>query len=87
MCCNTGLQISTVRADNGKGEFRADFQAFLQDKGVIFELSPANKHSLNGVVERIMQTIKNMARSMQYATDTPASLWCYAIEYAVYLKN
>jgi hypothetical protein len=84
---DTGVKISTVRADNGKGEFGADFQAFLRDKGVIFEPSPANKHSLNGVVERMMQTIKNIARSMQYAADTPASLWCYATEYAVYLKN
>jgi hypothetical protein len=84
---DAGVKISAVRADNGKGEFGADFQAFLRDKGVIFEPSPANKHSLNGVVERMMQTIKNMARSMQYAADTPPSLWCYAIEYSVFLKN
>jgi hypothetical protein len=54
---------------------------------VISELSPPNKHSLNSVIERWIQSIKNMARSIQYAADTPASLWCYAIEYTVYLKN
>ena len=54
---------------------------------MVSEPSLPNKHSLNGVVERWIQSIKNMARSMQYAADTPASLWCYAIKYAVYLKN
>ena len=54
---------------------------------MIFEPSLPNKHSLNGVVKRWIQSIKNMARSIQYAAGTPPSLWCYAIEYAVYLKN
>jgi hypothetical protein len=82
-----GVRISAIRADNRKGEFRADFQAFPRDKRVIFEPSPANKHSLNGIIERTIQIIKNIAHSIQYAADTPASLWYYATEYAVYLKN
>ena len=83
----TGCKVIYVRADNGKGEFGVEFQNYLRTKSIIFEPSPAFKHSLNGVIERATRTFKDRARSMMYKATAPIQLWCYATEHAVYLKN
>src|SRR5205814_2193863 len=48
---------------------------------------PPYKHSMNGVVERAMQTINKIARSLIYVAKLPVEMWDYAIDHAVYLKN
>jgi hypothetical protein len=80
-------KIIYVRADNGKGEFGAEFQSYLAEKHITLEPSPAFKHSLNGVVERAMGVVKKIARSILYRATLSERLWCYATEHAVYLKN
>lgn len=55
--------------------------------GIRFEPSPPYKHSMNGVVERAMQTVNQRARSMIYHAKLPEKLWDYAVEHEVYLKN
>jgi hypothetical protein len=80
-------KVVYVRADNGTGEFGAEFQDFLKSKYIKFEPSPAWKHSLNGVIERMMQTIKKIARSMLYRASASERLWCYAVEHAVHIQN
>jgi hypothetical protein len=82
-----GNKIQFVRADNGKGEFSLAFQDELKAAGIQFEASPPYKHSMNGVVERAMQTVNKLARSMIYEAKVPVEMWDYAIEHAVYLKN
>jgi hypothetical protein len=82
-----GRKVVYVRADNGKGEFGSEFQSYLTEKRIIFEPSPAFKHSLNGVIERAMGVVKKTARSILYRATLSERLWCYATEHAVYLKN
>jgi hypothetical protein len=83
----TNQQVVFVRSDNGPSEFGIEFQTYLIGKAIHFELSPAYKHSLNGVIERLMGTINKIARSMMYHARAPHTLWCFATEHAVYLRN
>src|SRR5579871_5952988 len=83
----TGNKIQYFRADNGKGEFGAAFQDELKSAGIQLEASPPYKHSMNGVVERAMQTINKLARSLIYQAKLPVEMWDYAIEHAGFLKN
>ena len=63
------------------------FQEELRSAGIQFEASPPYKHSMNGVVERAMQTINKLARLLIYAVKFPVEMWDYVIKYAGYLKN
>ena len=60
-----------VRADNGSGEFGATFQDSLAKDGVQFEPSPPFKHSLNGVIERAIGIITEIARTIMYQAKMP----------------
>jgi hypothetical protein len=82
-----GLKVVFVRADNGKGEFGIEFQSYLKKDSVQFEPSSAYKHSMNRVIERAMAEINKKIISMLYETKASYTLWCFAAEYAVYLKN
>jgi hypothetical protein len=82
-----GQKVVFVRADNGKGEFGIEFQTHLKNEGIQFEPSPPYKHSMNGVIERAMAEINKKIISMLYEAKAGYTLWCFAAEYAVYLKN
>ena len=47
-------KVIFVRSDNGKGEFGLMFQDHLSQEGMQFEPCPLYKHSMNGVVERMI---------------------------------
>lgn len=83
----TGEEVAYFRCDNGSGEFGADFKEWLRPQGIRHEPSPPYKHSLNGVVERAIQTMDNIARSMIFEAKLPLIFWDYAVEHATYLKN
>ena len=63
----TGLRIMIFRCDNAKGEYNhVEFKSCLADisKGVIqYEPAPLYCQNMNGVSERMMRTIGEMARS------------------------
>ena len=81
------MKIVFVRADNGKGEFGSMFQDHLSQEGMQFEPCPPYKHSMNGVAERLIQMIDQLARSMLYQAKLPPTMWCYATEHAVWIRN
>lgn len=83
----TGNKIQFFRADNGKGEFGSAFQDELKSAGIQLEASPPYKHSMNGVVERAMQTINKLTRSMIYEAKLPVEMWDYTTEHSGFLKN
>jgi hypothetical protein len=83
----TGLKVVFVRADNGKGEFSQTFQDHLKENGIQFEPSPAYKHSLNGVIERAMQDVNKLIRTLLYQAKLPETWWDYAATHAVWIKN
>ena len=45
------------------------------------------QHSSNGFIERTVQTIMGIARTIMLIYDTPLSFWNYAIKHSVRLYN
>jgi hypothetical protein len=52
-----------------------------------FEPSPPYKHLLNSIIERAIGKINTILRSLLYQAKLHHSMWDYAVEHAVWLKN
>lgn len=87
VCNPEGLQLGTLRTDDG-GEFMSgDFQALCKDRGIRREVTARYSPSQNGVAERMMRTIVEMAKSMLFHANLPKWWWPFAVEYAAFLRN
>src|SRR6266571_5350639 len=73
--------------DNGKGEFSRRFQDKLIPQGINFKPCPPYKHLYNGVIERVIYTVDCKTRSFLFQGNILVELWCYAVEYAIWIKN
>jgi hypothetical protein len=80
-------KVVFFRSDNGKGEFGLPLQGELKAIGIQFEPSPPYKHSMNGVIERMMGTLAVKMRSMIFESRMDEKIWDYAAEHSVYLIN
>ena len=80
-------KVIFVRADNGKGEFGLMFQEHLLQEGMQFKPCPPYKHSMNRVAERAIQMVDQLTRSILYQARLPPTMWCYATEHAVWIRN
>ncbi|CEH16360.1 retrotransposon ty1-copia subclass [Ceraceosorus bombacis] len=81
----TGKDIKKFRSDNG-GEYDG-LKPFLLSQGITIERSPPKRQALNGVAERMIQTIRQRARSMMLHAKLPKHFWSAAIDCATYLTN
>ena len=64
----------------------SDFTAYLLDKGIRLFNSAPHKHAQN-LIERYIQTLKNMIRTNMYYNRAPGSYWCYALQYSIDTYN
>ena len=62
----TSKKCIYFRANNSTSEFGYTFQELLVVNSIQFELSPAFKHLLNGVIERAIGIIAIIARLIIY---------------------
>ncbi|RKF61388.1 Retrovirus-related Pol polyprotein from transposon TNT 1-94 [Erysiphe neolycopersici] len=70
----TGEKVAFFTADNGSGEF--------------VQPSPRLKQSQNGVAERAIGFLVQLANSMIFHAQLNwKTCWCYAIEHAMYVRN
>ena len=82
-----GLNIKTIRSDNG-GEFvNSKFVEMCNKRGYRHEFSTPRTPQQNGVVERKNRTLQEMARSMLHEFDLPKCLWAEAVNTASYIIN
>jgi Reverse transcriptase (RNA-dependent DNA polymerase)/Integrase core domain len=81
-------KIKRARTDNGGGEFKnKEWEEIVVDAGIQHEPSPPYEHDRNGVAERAIRTIKEMATSMLVQAGLPPSYWPDAVATASYLRN
>jgi hypothetical protein len=67
-----GYQVKRFRCEDGNGQYdNKTFQHMVAARGTIYEPCPPYAHHENGVVERIIQTITEKARSMMIDSQTP----------------
>jgi hypothetical protein len=63
-----------------------EFSAYLVEIGVKLYNSAPYKHHQN-LIERYIQTLKNMLRTVMSYNNVPPSYWCYAIMYTIDTYN
>jgi transposase InsO family protein len=82
------LPIGNIRSDNG-GEFSGkDFLAFLERHGVTKTYTTAYSSNSNGIAERAIRTIFEMASTLLGYSGLPANrFWVEAVSLAAYIRN
>ena len=81
-------KIQRFRCDNGSGEYDNQlFRETLTTNGISFEPSPPYTQNMNGVAERMIQTLNTRARSMMIDANIPIAFWAEMINTAVYLQH
>lgn len=79
--------ISKIRCDNG-GEYSSNiFKDFCDKKGIQISYTPPYTPQLNGVAERMNQTLLDMARSMILQAELDKMFWEEAVLTAAYITN
>ena len=82
------FQTKGFHCDNGKGEYDNQlFREALTENGIIFETSPPYTQNMNGVSERMIQSLNTGARSMMLDGNIPIPFWAEMINTAAYLQN
>jgi hypothetical protein len=75
------------RTDGG-GEFISKrIQDYIRGEGVLWTPSPARTPHLNGISERTIQSIVNMAKAMLAHSGLSKGFWAYACLAATYVYN
>lgn len=64
-----------------------EFNAFLREKSVHRELTPARSSASNGFIERENRTLLDHARSMLHGAKAPAMLWAEAVNATAHILN
>lgn len=80
-------KIGIFHSDNG-GEFSSkDFVDFLEFNGIKTEYSAPYTPQHNGIAERRVRSLKQLARSMMIASSAPPSWWKFAVALANHIYN
>ena len=74
-----GLNIGTLRSDNGGEYLSKEFRAYLKSKG---QLTVPHSPEQNGVAERMNRTLMEMAHA-----GLPDKYWTEAVDVAAYIRN
>ncbi|RKF56399.1 hypothetical protein OnM2_081035 [Erysiphe neolycopersici] len=84
----TGEKVAFFTADNGSGEFGQLWKDWCRNLGIEVQPSPRYKHSLNGVAERAIGFLVQLAKSMIFHAQLNwKTCWGFAIEHAMYIRN
>jgi hypothetical protein len=92
LCLDNGIMVDTFLADNGVFKANA-FVQHIREHNQRIRYCGVNAHHQNGVAERSIRTISDMARAMMLHTSirwkngVDASLWPMATNYATYIYN
>lgn len=79
--------VKSIKSDNGSEFVNKMTELLFAKEKVKHETSAPFCSQQNGRIEREMQSIQNMARTMLNASKLPEELWPEAVATAVYLKN
>lgn len=85
-----GAIVRRIRTDNGTGEFANQYwHDYMINEGIQHEFSPPNTPHMNGVSERTIRTLKEMARTMLAGANLPdrEEFWGEAVATATYIRN
>ena len=79
--------VKALRSDGGGEYTGAQFKVFCKTAGIAQQFSAPYAPQQNGIAERGMRTLAEMARCMLEDSDLSNTLWAEAMRTAVYVKN
>ena len=79
--------IKILRSNNGGEYMSHDFQAFLQQKGIVSQRSCPYTPQHNGVVECKNRHLLDMVRTLLLEASVPPRFWVETLSIVVYLIN
>jgi hypothetical protein len=91
-CMENGIFVQDYLTDSGAFKANA-FVKHINDTHQLIRFCGTNAHHQNGVAERAIQSISNMARfmilhaSIHWKDGSDASLWPQAVTYAAHIYN
>ena len=80
-------RICALRTDNGGEYASSEFEKYLKDKGIRYELTVPDALEQNGMSEHMNRTLIESARSMIAHAGLPNMFWAEAISTAAYVRN
>lgn len=83
----TGNKCRCIRSDNGREYITKKLAAFMAENGILPHTSAPYTPQLNGKAERFNRTLVEKTCTMIADTHLPYTLWDYAAETAVLLRN
>lgn len=83
----TGEKIKLIRSDNGGEYISSNFSQICAKNGIKQELTAPHTPSQDGVAERKIRTLVELARTILIAAKLPKTFWGEAIYYANWITN
>ena len=80
-------KVKRLYTDGGTEFINQTIRAFCNIQGIELHFPPARTQQLNGVAERSVRTIKDIARTSMAHGGTQTRFWSYAAEHATYVWN
>jgi len=77
----TGETVNFLQIDDGEEYMGVDFQDWLSNKGIYYEVTNAGTPQENRTAERLNRTILEMTRSILLGSKLPKTLWPFAVNY------
>lgn len=87
MKSSTGYDLKAVRTDQAKEFTGGKFKELLRKRNIEHQMSVAHDHEQNGVAERTIQKIRNVARANLLNANVPTKYWPEAVLIAGYQLN
>jgi len=81
------ITVKAMHSDRGSNYMSADFEMFLRGKGIAHTTSPAYAKAINGVAERRIGKITDIARYYMLLSGAPPAFWPYAVQHAAGALN
>ena len=78
---------TTLHGDSEIVLHSKDMVSFLASRNVQSRASPPHTHERNGIVERTIQSLFDMVRSLLQNGNLEKKFWNVALQHAVYLRN
>ena len=80
-------EVKALWTDNGGGYISKNFKSYLQQNGILHQLTIAYTPQQNGVAERMNRTLMDCVRSLLHSSNLDNNFWAEALSTAVYIQN
>lgn len=79
--------VKAIRTDQGTEWINSTLNTFLDERGIVAQRTTPYTSQQNGVAERAIRTLFDMARTLLQDAAMPQSFWAEAINFAASVRN